>query len=122
MNAIQTRYIDLIEKLGRGEPLHRSEQLWLCEFLKSQSEMFFPTAPNKGRPRQDDRNFWMTADSVFSGDAEKVVAARWRVKRIAGTLAKFRKDAELVIAESGSRDGFGRVIEWHRARLVKKRR
>jgi hypothetical protein len=120
MTPDQQRYVDILEKLGRSEALSRGEQLWLFQLLGSISEMFFPAPKKHGRGRLDDRNFWMTADSLCSNDQDKIVAKRWGVSgRISNVLVTWRPRVQEVFGDI-SKSGVKGVIDYHRRRFVKK--
>lgn len=117
----QQRYLEVCQKLADGTPLHGGEQLWLLDVLRLSAvhESFFPPrATGPGRGQKHDLHFWMTMDSVTSGDPEKVVAARWKQRgRIANVLRRWRPECVRLVAAV---PGVKQAIKMHWHRLVSK--
>lgn len=106
-------------KLTSDEQIDQRDRVWLCELLKEIGtdqdvrDRFFRT--DSGRPRDDDRHFWMAADlkrRKHDGDLDAYasVGARWGMEpeSVKRTLSrKSFDDVPLLPAV---------VIDWHRHR------
>ena len=101
MNAQQQLYLEIREKLHDGTPLKRGEQVWLLHVLGvSGADEFFFGAKVGRQGRKRDLHFWMSMDSMTSGDREKVVAKRWRQPgRIGTVLQRWRPEIERRLTE-----------------------